>query len=56
VRVAAVDVTGDGKPELITGTGPGGGPHVRILDATNVQPVHELLAFDPAVQGGVFVG
>jgi hypothetical protein len=60
VRVAACDVDGDGLAEIITGAGPGGGPHVRVWKVTDVAlgTVTELLgffAYDPAFLGGVFV-
>src|SRR5437588_275014 len=55
VRVAVGDVNGDGTPEIITGAGPGGGPHVRIfrMDGT---PIGGFMAYDPGFSGGVYVG
>ncbi|MCS6853054.1 MAG: FG-GAP-like repeat-containing protein, partial [Gemmataceae bacterium] len=59
VRVAAGDVNGDGFPDIITGPGPGGGPHIRVFDGkTGVQlpgPVGSFMAFAPSFSGGVFV-
>ena len=50
VAVAVGDVTGDGVSELITGPGPGGGPHVRVwsLAGNNLIEVAGFFAYDPA--------
>jgi hypothetical protein len=59
VRVAAGDVDGDGRAELITGAGPGGGAHVRAWKLTPTGQVTELfgfLAYVPQFTGGVSVG
>jgi hypothetical protein len=55
-RVAAVDATGDGRADIATAAGPGGGPHVRLFDGTTGFEIYGLMTFDPAVRGGIFVG
>jgi hypothetical protein len=59
-RVAALDVTGDGKADIITGAGPGGGPNVRIFNGVNGTLLPNVqdnfFPFDPNFGGGVFVG
>jgi hypothetical protein len=68
VRVGGGDVTGNfrqtdtGNPvdEIITGAGPGGGPHVKVFqvgrDSGFVAQRSSFFAFSPAFTGGVFVG
>jgi hypothetical protein len=67
VRVAVGDVNGDGVPDIIVAAGPGGGPHVKVIDGTKLGMVDafgEILdaavirgffAYDPQFAGGVFV-
>jgi hypothetical protein len=64
VRVAVGDVNGDGRPDIITGAGPGGGPHVRVFDAFTLDEIilntgpgfmHGFYAFAPSDAGGVYV-
>jgi uncharacterized repeat protein (TIGR01451 family) len=56
VRVAVADNGADGDLDLVTGAGPGGGPHVRVLNASNLAEERSFFAFDPSFLGGVFVG
>jgi hypothetical protein len=54
VNIASGDVNGDGIYEIITGAGPGGGPHVRIFDYLgNVKG--QFFAYDKNFRGGVKV-
>lgn len=55
VRVAAGDVDGDSKADIINGAGPGGGPHIRVLDSQAQTTLHSFFAFSPSFNGGLFV-
>src|SRR5262249_45958222 len=55
VSVAAGDVNGDGKVDLVTAAGPGGGPHVRIWDGLAYQLLNEYMAYDPGLTSGLAV-
>jgi hypothetical protein len=59
VHVALSDVTGDGVPDLVVGTGPEAvvvvGPRVRVFDGVTGLEVRNFLAYDPAFTGGVRV-
>ncbi len=55
VRVAIGNAQVPGKLNVVTGAGPGGGPHVRIFN-TDGLPLYEFFAFSPNFKGGVTVG
>ena len=65
VSLAAGDLNGDNKAEIIVGAGLGGAPHVKVIDGTKLVtsgaaiPDGALLgnfyAYDPSFRGGVFV-
>jgi hypothetical protein len=59
VRVAMGDFDGDGRQELVTAAGVGGGPHVKIwdLDASGglVDLREEFMAYESNFRGGVWL-
>lgn len=54
VSVAAADLTGDGVAEIITGAGPGGGPHVRVFNRWG-QLKSQFFAYDTNFRQGIDV-
>ena len=55
VRVAAGDVSGDGRADIITGAGAGAGPQVKVFDGADGSLLRSFVAYDAAFTGGVFV-
>ena len=55
VRVAATDVDRDGRADIITAAGPGGGPHVRAFSGATGAEIASFFAYDPSFKGGLFV-
>lgn len=56
ISVAAGDLNGDGKAEVITAAGPGGGPQVKIFDDKGKTLSPAFFAFSGSFRGGVYVG
>ena len=57
VDVVLADLDADGVPEIVTGAGPGAGPHVRAfeLDGTPIAAI-SFAGYSPGFTGGVHVG
>lgn len=54
VSVACGDINGDGRQEIITGAGAGGGPHVRIFSSSGLA-IGGFFAYDQSYRGGLSV-
>ena len=55
VSVALADVNEDGRLDIVTGAGKGGGPHVIAFDALNGRELLTFMAYDSTFRGGIFV-
>jgi len=55
IDLAAGDVDGDGKTEIVVGAGVGGGPHVRIFDSDGQLESSGFFAYAAKFRGGVRV-
>jgi hypothetical protein len=54
VSLAVGEVAGDGQLDIVTGTGDGGGPLVRVFSQAGVR-LGEFFAYDTSFRGGVSV-
>ena len=55
VYIALADLDGDGKDDIITGAGAGGGPHVKVFNGATLHTDFSFMAYDPGFTGGVTV-
>jgi hypothetical protein len=57
IRVATGNVDASDRASVITGAGPGGGPHVRVLrwDGAAFVELASFLVYDPGFRNGIFV-
>jgi streptogramin lyase len=56
VNVGCQDVNGDDVPDVITGPGAGGGPHLRVFSGVDGAEIFGAFVYPPGFTGGVFVG
>jgi hypothetical protein len=55
VYVAAADLNGDGRAEIVVGAGAGGGPDVKVINGVTGVPVGDFMALNSSFTGGVRV-
>lgn len=55
IRVAAANLDADVAEEIVTGAGPGGGPHVRVFNGNGTATAVSFFAYAQAFTAGVFV-
>ncbi|MFZ9794089.1 MAG: FG-GAP-like repeat-containing protein, partial [Gemmataceae bacterium] len=55
VSVASADINNDGIFDIVTGAGPGGGPHVKVFDGANGNIISQWFAYPINFAGGVYV-
>jgi phospholipase/lecithinase/hemolysin len=55
ITIATGDVNDDGVDDIMTGAGPGGGPHVKVFDGSTQAELFSFFAYDSAFTGGVNV-
>lgn len=56
VLVAAGDINKDGSLDIVTGTGPGGGPRVIVFSGKTGAVLENFFAYDASFRQGVIVG
>jgi len=54
ISVAVGDLNNDGQSEIITGAGPGGGPHVRVFNKQG-ELINQFFAYEDNFYGGISV-
>ncbi len=54
ISIAVADLDNDGNQEIITGAGPGGGPHVRVFNKDG-ELVNQFFAYESDFYGGISV-
>ena len=55
MRVAVGDFAGTGYASVVTATGPGGGPRVRVIDPRTRAVQLDFFAYEEGYRGGMFV-